>query len=399
MNLPVVERSTRNDADDLAAADLLNLIKQCLDALHHDGVARVDLQTLAHGSDQHSDVMCVLQTLQHEYAAYQRNERVLQEAGEHFARVYEQHKERLSHFQTMLRRLSQELNHTPLPNIPFATELPPRSPQRPPTGPSPFTTSPDVIDSSGDELPPLYITCFGTFEIWRGNQPIELCPNRNGQSVLRYLLAQDDYTASAEQLLDMMWPDDDPKVARNKLYIAISALRRSLQADLPQSGRSGYVMCKNHTYALNAELMHTDAEQFTTYYQLAQKEPDPVGLYEQACALYKGPYLQDDVYADWSFLAREDFNYKYVVMCKSLSANAIATGAYDDAARWAMQALQIDQCDEGAHRLLMQVYVSQGHRSKAIQQYNQCETILSRELGVEPLPDTVDFYRTVVQRV
>src|SRR5262249_12870608 len=39
-------------------------------------------------------------------------------------------------------------------------------------------------------LPALYFTCFGHFTVKRLEQTLPLCPNRNGQAILRYLVAQ-----------------------------------------------------------------------------------------------------------------------------------------------------------------------------------------------------------------
>jgi hypothetical protein len=53
-------------------------------------------------------------------------------------------------------------------------------------------------------LPALYITCFGRFEVKRLDQAITLCHRRNGQAILRYLVAQPGSRASVDKLMDVL---------------------------------------------------------------------------------------------------------------------------------------------------------------------------------------------------
>jgi DNA-binding SARP family transcriptional activator len=396
--MPVSEQPTDTEINEFAEADLLMLIKQYLDALHQDGIGNVDFQTLVPDPPSHNtdELAAMLGTLRQEHARYKRNERLLREVRDHFIEIYERHKEQVRTFKTTLQTLMDVLNApdtcSPVVHNPHGTQLTPLSPRRMTNARSQPKAK---TCSHAHDLPKLSIACFGNFEIRRGGQLIEKCPNRSGQTILRYLLVQAGYSAPAEQLIEVIWPENAPKVARNKLHIAISALRGSLHHGLAQSAGCGYLSCKNHVYSLNPDLIHTDVEDFLSHYQRGQKGENQAYHFEQACGLFKGPFLQDEIYADWSFLLREDFNDKYIEMCKTLSKHYLHKRAYDEAANWAKLILTRDQSDECAHRLLMQIYADQGYRSKAIQQYNLCEQILSRELGVEPLQVTTEFYKSL----
>src|SRR5262249_11752108 len=132
---------------------------------------------------------------------------------------------------------------------------------------NPCTTHPT---KDCNNLPPLYITCFGHFEVRRPDQamgqahkPLPLCQNRNGQAILRILVAQSGYRASADMLMDILWPNNQPAVARRKLQVAISALRCSLNSGLKCDPGSGYILCKDRYYQLNpATTIATDVTEF-----------------------------------------------------------------------------------------------------------------------------------------
>lgn len=247
-------------------------------------------------------------------------------------------------------------------------------------------------------LPELSITCFGHFELKRAGQPVTLCSNRNAQVIFRYLVAQSCFSAPAEKLVAVIWPEDEPEIARNKLHIAISALRRSLHAGLSHIHGQGYLVCHNHVYSLSpVAMIHTDVEAFQLYYQRGRRSSEErVVFYEKACQLYTGPFLSEDLYADWSFFLREQFNQIYLTMCRALVTHYFEIHRYEEAARWATLILAQDRCDEAAHRQLMQIYAAQGIRSKVIQQYHHCEHILQRELGIQPLQTTTQLFQNLV---
>jgi DNA-binding SARP family transcriptional activator len=338
----------------------------------------------------------ILDTFLQEYAEYQCTRQAFQEASIHFARIYAEQQARIAIFEktlfTFVRslsvphqssdQLSEKNGHNPLP--------------------SPLESLPVmVLQTSPKEnmaLPELSITCFGRFEIRRLSQPLVLCSNRNAQAILRYLVAQVGYSAPVEKLLAVVWPEDEPTVAQNKLHIAISALRRSLHVGLTCELGRGYIICKNHVYSLNpAAMIRTDVDEFLHCYQIGQQQcEERVASYERACSLYTGPFLSEDQYADWSFLLREHFSQIYLTMCRVLTEHYLQIQCYEDAAKWAIAILAENCCDEAAYRQLIQVYAAQGRRSEAVQQYHRCKQILHQELGVQPLPETTHLFQTIV---
>lgn len=257
-----------------------------------------------------------------------------------------------------------------------------------------------VQEPSANEqlLPALYITCFGRFEVRRAGRPVALCSNRSGQSILRFLVVKQEPYATSDTLQTLLWPEDQPEVALNKLHIAISALRRSLNNGYSCEPGCGYIVCKNRTYYLNpAVVIRTDVDEFLQYYQAGQQANEKrIALYEKACRFYTGPFLSEDMYADWSFLQREELSRIYLTMCRVLADYYTQNKHYEDAAKWATAILKENRCDEAAHRQLMQIYAAQSRRSEALQQYQRCKLALCEELGTQPLPETILLFQTLL---
>jgi DNA-binding SARP family transcriptional activator len=247
-------------------------------------------------------------------------------------------------------------------------------------------------------LPALSITCFGRFEVKRLGRQVPLCSNRQGQAILRYLVAQSDHCATSETLMTLLWPEDEPGVAQPRLHTAICALRRSLNDGFTSKTGHGYIVCRDRTYRFDAAVMiQSDVDQFLHCYQLGrQRNEEKIALFEQACHLYTGPFLPEDKYADWSVLQREHLSRVYIDMCKALTDHYLKGKRYEDAEKWATAVLKEDRCDEAAHRQLMNIYAVQGRRSDALQQFQRCERILREELAVQPFPETVQIVQMLL---
>jgi len=340
-------------------------------------------------------------------ARFLQAQQALHMASKRFVEADAEQQTQLGALEKLLPALKEDTDWVPQPHsIAKAPEVSwvyqsPQSLQLPSTDPTIEQPSllPHSLLKDGDALPALYFTCFGRFEVRRLCQPISLCSSRSGQSILRYLVARSEHCATSDTLQTLLWPEDEPDAAQNKLHLAISALRRSLNQGYSCESGCGYIVCKNRTYYLNpAVVVRTDVDEFLHYYQAGQQtNEERMALYEKACRFYTGTFLPEDMYADWSFLHREQLSQIYLAMCSVLTDHYLEVKHYEDAAKWAMAILKENHCDEAAHRQLMRIYALQGHRSEALQQYQRCERILREELGVQPLPETVHVFQMLLR--
>ncbi len=320
------------------------------------------------------------------HTLYWQAQQALHHASQRFAEAVTGQQMRLDTLHNLLATLVEDKEIATQPH----TEPASQSPKNPHQAQEP---------AADDQLlPALYITCFGHFEVRRSGRPIALCSNRCGQSILRFLVARPQHHATSDTLLTLLWPEDQPEAALNKLHIAISALRRSLNQGYSCVPGCGYIMCKNRIYSLNpAVALHTDLDEFLHHYQAGQQtNEERIAFYERACHFYTGPFLSEEIYADWSSLQREELSRIYLTMCKVLAEHYLQHKHYDEATKWTTAMLRENRCDETAHRQLMQIYAAQGSRSEALQQYQRCKLVLHEELGVQPLPETTLLFQTLL---
>jgi DNA-binding SARP family transcriptional activator len=248
--------------------------------------------------------------------------------------------------------------------------------------------------------PRLRIACFGRFQVHRSQELVTPCQNRNGQTILRYLAAQPRHREHGDVLMDVLWPDDPPEVARHKLHCAISALRVSLNGSSFARKRDGYVVHEDGTYGLgDPTRLEIDADILLAGFEAGQRagRKNAIAHYEAACRLYSGPFLPEDLYAEWSQIRRQQVTQAYLSMCSAVAEHLQTTGKWDAAADWALRIIEENRCDESAYRQLMRAYACQGKRSEAIRQFRRCERVLEEELDVRPMPDTRALFDCIVR--
>ena len=254
-----------------------------------------------------------------------------------------------------------------------------------------------AIEVRSGSLPALSIACFGRFEVRRGGDALKLCPNRSGQTILRYLATHPRRRETMESLMDLLWPGDSPKVARHKLHCAFSALRGSLNAGLPDPG-PGYVRYIEGSYELAREApISTDLDAFLSAFHAGQRAGGSaaVPFFESACRMYVGQLLPDDGYADWALERRDVVVAAYVSMCHAVARQHAAAQHWDEATEWYGRMLVENRCDETAHRGLMRVHVAAGRRGDALRQYQQCLRALADDLGVGPMQETTALFEAI----
>src|SRR5260221_298713 len=362
----------------------------------------------------------VLDAFTQSHKIYSRAQEELLQASKRFARADAEQQVQIAVLENLLSILLEEINKVAahVDRLPQNTrgnrllhvlrsspedlnsnQLSTQLPQRTAEGDEDNQSLPPSPSQDCTTLPALYITCFGHFEVKRLGRPVVLCSNSHGQTILRYMVAQAEHCATSETLMTLLWPEDEPVVTQPRLHTTICALRRSLNHGYTCEPVGEYIVCKNSTYSLSTTIpIQTDVDQFLHYYQAGrQTNAERVTLYEKACHLYTGPFLLEDKYADWSFLQREHLSRVYIDMCKTLTDHYLKVKSYEDAEKWATAVLKENQCDEAAHRQLMQIYAAQGRRSEALQQYQRCERLLREELAVRPLPEAVQVVQMMLK--
>ncbi len=216
--------------------------------------------------------------------------------------------------------------------------------------------------------------------------------SRQGRILLKVLLLRRRHVVTSDQLLDVLWPDEDPEVTRPRLHVRISQLRRMLDPQQPQAhiqsvDGGGYILDTHSAWWVDVDAFEDASEQGRRAYE-AGELPTAIGAYEEALRLYRGDLLEEDRYAEWAFAERERLLERYLTLLTELAEAYAQQGRYRRAISLYRSALERDPYRETLIVRLMLAHAYAGDSVQALRIYDRCRRRLGEEMGVEPLPST-----------
>jgi DNA-binding SARP family transcriptional activator len=250
---------------------------------------------------------------------------------------------------------------------------------------------------------PLRISTLGPFTVQRDEEEISASAwgSQQTRTILKVLLTRREHIVSTDQLVDILWPDDDPDTAHNRLHVRISQLRRALDPGNP----SAYVLTHKGGYSFNTEAdCWIDAVEFEARArwgrrcQECENLSEAITAYETACALYRGDFLEEELYEDWTLAERERLRERFLTVLTELAECYARQGRYRRAIARCRRVLAVDACRETVYARLMLYHYHAGEQSQALRMYERCCQILADEMGVEPLPQTTALYEQLLHQ-
>jgi DNA-binding SARP family transcriptional activator len=248
------------------------------------------------------------------------------------------------------------------------------------------------------------VRLFGHFEVFCNDEVVPLGRSGKALSILKYLLAHRSHPVSQDHLMGWLWPHSSLKKARWSLNSAIHSLRKLL-SDCPHLANCPrHLLLEDGRYRLSPDIrVETDVEEFDACFEQGRHlereghTREAALEYEKAIDLYRGDYLIEDLYEDWTMVERERLSNAYVFMLSRLAVHYMESGQLQESVRACYRVLKKDSCHEESYRMLMRCYVQMGLRERALCQYRVYTQILKRQYGMDPSPETQSLYRDVAE--
>lgn len=234
--------------------------------------------------------------------------------------------------------------------------------------------------------PPLFAAFFGSFALYRGRQRLTIGSSRSLCELGTYLMAHAGKSVARDALMDLLWPEVDPDRAAHRLHVAISELRRVVDAP----GSASVVKLQDDSYQIAVCSVATDCELFEQHYQRARRAQahgdfdTAATAFSAALQLYTGEFLADHPYLEWAARKRAHYAERHLTALTALCDGAARRRDYAALEEYARDILTVDNLREQAHRYLMRAHYHLGRRASAIRQFRTCAAELERELGAAP---------------
>ncbi len=239
-----------------------------------------------------------------------------------------------------------------------------------------------------EEQGALKIKLLGGFHVeYNGKVLSNIFPRAlNLRKLFCYLVANHGKFIPAENIIDVLWPEDEDGNLQKALQNLVYRLRKMLAE--ANSGEE-YILFSHNSYSWNTEAKcQVDAflfESIITSLKAGKlQEEEAKAACKKALSLYRGDFLEDLSMSDWvepfaAYYRRLNFD------CIDIYLDLLADKKeLDTIIEVCAHAIQQNVFDEHYHACLIRAMLAKGNRYGALSHYESITSLLMKELGVEP---------------
>lgn len=241
--------------------------------------------------------------------------------------------------------------------------------------------------------PRLEIRTLGRFSLsYRESRiPIDMWARKQAVELLKLLVVQAGRPVHRERLIEHFWPETPEEIAWARLKVTVHSLRHELrEAGCPEK----LIETADCSYVLRTDKVWIDALAFDEMVRKARacqhagKIGEAIQAYDAARQLYRGDFMEADLYADSYAEERERLCELYLELLTSLAELRFRAGDFAAALQDCHAALAREPCRESVHRLLIRSLIGLDRPWNALEQFDRFRRVLRNELGVDPSPET-----------
>jgi DNA-binding SARP family transcriptional activator len=223
------------------------------------------------------------------------------------------------------------------------------------------------------------------FEV-AGRQLLPSDTRRKAASLPVFLITRPRQTATREQLMEALWPDQDPCAATNSLHQTLHYVRRAI-APWRQTGLGAdYIAMDAEVVFLDPELVQVDSVAFmrqaTEVLSAGSAARRGAGLMR----LYVGGFAPEYEYEEWTLDWRNLVHTTFLHLAHRTAVLLMEHLRPSEAVEVLSHAVSVDGQALELHALLVRALDLTGAKDAARQQYRFYATAVRRELGIEPPP-------------
>lgn len=201
-----------------------------------------------------------------------------------------------------------------------------------------------------------------------------------------------------DELIEQLWPGSELQSGDASLRTTINYVRKAF--GVSGVGMDSVLLRRGEVY-LNPKIeVYCDYELFTdeahkAMHYLETGSPYTVIALDQAARLYKGSFLPEDLYEDWTNNIRTHLQSLYLEVLFKLSQAHYAKYNLTAALQVCRQYLSCEPVDEEAVRLVMEILWQTGKSQKALTVYKELAVALASDYDTVPEPETVTLYKNI----
>lgn len=243
----------------------------------------------------------------------------------------------------------------------------------------------------------------GQFSILQDEQPIEFSGRspRKPIEMIKTLIAYGNKGINSKQMMDLLWPEAEGDAAHNSFFVTLKRLRELI-------GVEGIINFQHGHMTINTCLCWIDVWEFEQIIIKIDNQNkawnkktsgETIKLMNRAISIYKGPFSGNDVENTKVAEFANRLNAMFISCIDNLGYYLEQKGSFKEAINCYQNGLETDSTSEKFYQRLMFCYQQIGHKTVAIDYYNQCKKVIAKAFGTEVSKKTNELYVAIREDV
>lgn len=257
-----------------------------------------------------------------------------------------------------------------------------------------------MADKAEDKI---FVNMFGEFAIGRslGDRTVSDRNNRSKKVLLllEYLITFRTREISQNELIELLWPNDDSDEPANTLKTLLHRARCVLDEMGEGMGKKA-IICRRGTYAWNNSFETVvDAEEFERCCRKAGTSGGEEKLQNliKAVGLFKGDFLPKTSTELWAVPIATYYHSMFLNATHELIGILSEASRFDDVIKVCQHAITIDPFDERLHLHMIRALISNGMQKQAMSHYTQVTELYLNKFGINPSPELTALYKDIIK--
>lgn len=248
----------------------------------------------------------------------------------------------------------------------------------------------------------LQINMLGGFSLSYGGKTIDYQSSRSKKCwlLLEYLLTFRNKEISQNNLIEVLWGDEDTDNPANTLKTLLHRVRSMLD-ELEFANGKEMITYSRGTYAWNRTLNCViDVDLFENACQqgdTAEEDSDKIIYYLEAIRIYKGDFLPKSSLEPWVVPIHTYYHSEYLRIVHHCVELLNAAGRKYEVIDVCQMAVSIDPYDETLHYFLIKALNETGSKQAALNHYEYVTELFYSEFNIDLSEEIIALYKEIMK--
>ena len=239
-------------------------------------------------------------------------------------------------------------------------------------------------------LTSIEVVTFGTFNVRINGRELQRSDwqRKKARHLFKFLLIHHRRPITIDELIDKLWGQGADRRSEMLVMNAASHIRRALEPDRDARQPSTILASNDRTYTLDlgddAWIDFLRFKELVVDARRATSARERSRLYTEAVALYRGDFLQEESFEEWSTSERELLKDAFLEATEHLAGEHLRSGQIEQAIESARLTLKHDSTSERGHEILLLGLRELGRTGEMRRAWDRCIETFHSEFGTEP---------------